>query len=898
MLSMIYNTTLAVRYWLLLLVVGLFFEVFVYRWSGYAQQQTAVGYARAFAQNLTFDAPLEMLPSNDGTGRIFIVSQNGIIWTVQNSTTASAAQQFLNIGATGANRIVFAGNEERGLLGMALHPNFRQNGQFFLYYTTTVSPSNPTTRMVLARYRVSPQNPNQALVESEERLLSFDKNQPNTNHNGGKIAFGTDGLLYLSIGDGGGGGDPQNNAQTLTNLFGKMLRIDVNGDDFPDDPLRNYRIPPDNPFARGGGRPEIFAWGLRNTWKFCFDALGRVWGADVGQGAWEEINIITRGANYGWRRFEGNAVRSAADPVPMNPSATFPVFVYSSIGGASITGGYVYRGTQIPSLRGKYVYADFVRGTVSALTITGAEPSASTVVNERLFTAIDGTTVVNIASFGEDDQGELYFLGRNTNRVYRLTNTAPPQVGRTINGIGSWSALVNGVNGTIQALAADSLGNLYVGGTFTMAGNVPALNIARWNAATGWSALGGGIAGAVQAIAVRGSLPGNATEVFAGGFFSNASGMAASNLARWDGTRWSAIGGGTDGPVRALAVGATGLLFVGGSFSRAGSVANSVQANNIAQWDGTTWSALGTGTAVGTNNEIRALAVDNATRSVVVGGNFSSAGGVGALCVARWDGARWNSLGTGTNGFVNSLAVTPRGDIVAGGSFTMAGGMAANRIAQWNGSAWSSVGTGVSGTVNALLPLPQGDVLAGGTFVLAGGAIVNNVALWNESTGWNALGMVSQAGIPVGTTGGVNALVFPQPQTSAAAMTVVVGGGFSAASGVAASNIARLQVPATITSLQQAHNPHSSRDVPFGMLTLAPNPTSSVARIEFVLATAERVHISLVDMLGRERVIVTNDLRPAGKNTLWLPVHDIATGLYWCRLQTQSASRSILLIIQ
>lgn len=836
-----------------------------------------------------------MLPANDGTGRVFIVTQNGVIWVMQNTTTASVAQEFLNIGAGGANRIVFAANEERGLLGMALHPNFQLNGQFFVYYTTTVSLFNSTTRMVLARYRVNPQNPNRALVDSEERLLSFDKNQANTNHNGGKIAFGADGLLYLSIGDGGGGGDPQNNAQTLTNLFGKMLRIDISGDDFPNDPLRNYRIPPDNPFARGGGSPEIFAWGLRNTWKFSFDTQGRIWGADVGQGAWEEVNIITRGANYGWRRFEGNAVRSNADPVPVNPAATFPIYVYSSVGGASITGGFVYRGTQIPSLRGKYVYADFVRGTVSALSITttGTILTAGNVSNELLFTAIDGTTLVNITSFGEDEQGELYFLGRNTNRVYRLTNTAPTQVGRTVNGIGAWSAITSGVNGVVQALATDSLGNIYVGGTFTMAGNMPAQNIARWNPTTGWSALGSGIAGTVQAIAVRGQTT---PELFVGGSFATAGSVVVSNLAQWSNNAWSPVGGGVDGPVRAIVVSSTGAVIVAGSFSRAGTAPNLLQANNIAQWNGTAWSAFGVGATVGTNNEIRALALDPRTRNVFAGGNFSVAGGVNALCVARWDGSQWSALGGGTNGFVNALAVTPRGDIVAGGSFTMAGGNVANRCARWNGAAWSSFGTGMSGTVNALAPLPNGDILAGGNFLLADGAIVRNVALWNERSGWNALGIVSGADVPVGTIGGVgiNALIVQQSQPSNMVLTAYAGGGFLAASGVAASNIARIQIPTIITALAQPKNPAS----PLLTFTrLSPNPASLSIQLEFVLPNAEFVQVSIVDVLGREVSVVAKEHRLAGENAMWIPLTGLPPGVYWCCVQTNTDKKTQMFVV-
>lgn len=889
----------------------------------HAQSSSGVGFTR-FAPALTFEFPVEILPANDGTQRLFVVSQNGSIWVFRNSSSANTASRFLNIGTTGVNRIVFSANEERGLLGMALHPNFRFNGEFFVYYTTTVSPTNTTTRMVLARYRVNPANPDQALPDSEERLLVFDKNQANTNHNGGKIAFGPDGLLYLSVGDGGGAGDPQNNAQNLTNLFGKLIRIDVQGDDFPADPQRNYRIPLDNPFAsaQGGARPEIFAWGLRNTWKFCFDDVGRIWGGDVGQGAWEEVNIITRGANYGWRRFEGNAVYRATDPVPSNPAATFPIHVYSSIGGASITGGYVYRGTQIPSLRGKYVYADYVRGTVSALTITGTPLSSATVSNEALFTALDGTSLVNITSFGEDEQGEIYMLGRN-GRVYRLTNTAPSPAGRAVNGIGSWAALAAGVNGTVHALAADSVGNIYVGGAFTIAGNVPALNIARWNPTTGWSALGSGVPGVVQAIAVRSSAASgasNAPEVFVGGAFAISAGTGSNaatgfNVARWDGTAWTPLGGGVDGPVRALALNEQGVLFVGGGFSRAGSVS----ANNIAQWDGSRWNALGNGT----NNEIRALVVDKRSQSVIAGGNFSVAGAASALCVAEWNGVRWNALGSGTNGFVNALAFTPRGELIAGGSFTNAGGVAANRIARWNGSAWSplanasgtTAGDGLSGTVNALVSLPDGSVLAGGAFLLADGAVVNNIALWNPATGWNALGMLSgtsssSAGATVGgvgTSGGVNALVVPYGQASSSSgsavssWTAFAGGSFTSAGGSSAANVARLSVPSIITSV--IHGARYSGQASYVnsrsiiCCTFVPTPSASSMQMRLTLSVPERVRVSIIDIAGREVLLCADEELSAGDVHRTLDVHALPSGVYWCRVSGNNGSCVSMVVV-
>ena len=726
--------------------------------ANFVRAQT-IGHVRAYADALTFPFPVEMLPANDGTGRMFVVSQNGIISVFPNVATTSSAQVFLNIGPTGSNnRIVFSSGAERGLLGMALHPDFRNNRQFFLYYTTL---NAGITRMVLARYFADPNNANQALL-TEERLLFFDKNQNNDNHNGGKIAFGPDGFLYLSIGDGGGGGDPQNNAQNRNNLFGKMLRIDVNGDDFPADANRNYRIPASNPFASSGGSPEIFAWGLRNTWKFSFDQVtGRIWGGDVGQGSREEINIVTSGGNFGWRKYEGNNTHNAGDPVPSAPAATFPVFDYNSGGGASITGGYVYRGTAIPGLEGRYVYGDYVRGTMASLAYNG-----TTATNTNHYTATDGGTTINIASFGEDERGELYFIGRNTSRIYRLTNTANAPSGQTVQGFGKWSTLATGTNGVVRAVITDASGNVYVAGSFNTAGGIPANNIARWNPNTGWTALGAGLSGTVNALAFRGS------DLIVGGAFANAGAGSANNVAVWNGTTWAALETGVDGPVRALAVSGSDI-FVGGAFAS--------PSNNVARWNGTAWSGLDGGT----NNEIRSMVYDVAQQALFVGGNFSLAGTTSAASVASWSSVNgWQALGSGLGGFANALALLPNGDLVAGGSFTTAGGNNLNRIARWNGTVWSGFADGIGATVNALA-VSRGRLLAGGLFALADGRVVNNVALWDPAAGgWNALG----PGTAVGVNAGVNAL-------AVVGNFAFAGGGQINAGALTVNNIARLELP-------------------------------------------------------------------------------------------------------
>lgn len=244
--------------------------------------------------NLTFQKPVHLTHSGDNTNRIFLVEQTGYIKVFPNDSNITSTQMnvFLNI----SNKISSSSGEE-GLLGLAFHPNYSSNGYFYLNYTA----SNPL-RTVISRFSVNPGNPNKADSLSEYILMTI--NQPFANHNGGTVMFGLDGYLYIGMGDGGSGGDPQNNAQNLQSLLGKFLRIDVNNTSLG----KNYAIPPTNPFYNNpsAGREEIFAYGLRNPWKFSQDPVtGLIYAADVGQNLYEEIDIITNGGNYGWRVMEG-----------------------------------------------------------------------------------------------------------------------------------------------------------------------------------------------------------------------------------------------------------------------------------------------------------------------------------------------------------------------------------------------------------------------------------------------------------------------------------------------------------------------------------------------------------------------------------------------------------------
>ena len=336
-----------------------------------------------------------------GDTRLFITQQIGTI--VIYDGTAVRATPFLDIRS-----LVLSGGE-RGLLSVAFHPHYNQNGFFFIYYT------NKNGDNSIARYKVSATDPNLADAASGTILLTIP--HPNfANHNGGQLQFGPDGYLYIGTGDGGSGGDPNNHGQDRTQLLGKILRIDI-------DHGLPYTIPPSNPFfAMSVARNEIWAYGLRNPWRFSFDReTGDLWIGDVGQDKYEEVDLQPArsigGENYGWRKMEGfhcfNPSTNCTDP-----SFTMPVIEYPHDSGAcSISGGYRYRGTQIPAMRGAYLYGDYCTGTISIATQTGAVWTPKT-----LF-----TTSINISSFGEDLAGELYVLDVARGIVYKIVPRNQPR---------------------------------------------------------------------------------------------------------------------------------------------------------------------------------------------------------------------------------------------------------------------------------------------------------------------------------------------------------------------------------------------------------------------------------------------------------------------------------------
>jgi len=338
-----------------------------------------------------FSSPVDI--QNSGDDRLFIVEQGGRI-KILNADGTINPDPFLDISS-----LVSTGSE-KGLLGLAFHPNYTNNGYFFVDYT------NNSGDTQIARYSVDDSNSN--IADPDSAFLIINAEQPYSNHNGGCIQFGPDGYLYIGLGDGGSGGDPQNRAQNLETLMGKLLRIDV--DNMADG--NNYAIPTDNPFVENpDALDEIWAYGLRNPWRFTFDSTTNdLWIADVGQGDIEEVNkagINDAGLNYGWRCYEGSEPYNTSD-CPDPSELTFPIAEYTHSGGnCSITGGYVYRGTTYTDISGLYFYADYCSGDI------GTVDDAFNLINH-------GNFGDNWSSFGEDINGELYIAGLSGS-IYKIS---------------------------------------------------------------------------------------------------------------------------------------------------------------------------------------------------------------------------------------------------------------------------------------------------------------------------------------------------------------------------------------------------------------------------------------------------------------------------------------------
>lgn len=331
--------------------------------------------------------PLQVTHAGDGSGRVFVLDQSGMIHVLPNDPAARQAKLFLDHRE---KTHLWRKDDEEGLLGMAFHPESAKNGQFFLCY----SPEAEPRMMYVSRFSVSKTDRDKADPASEEVVLKI--KQPFANHNGGSIAFGPDGYLYIALGDGGGRNDPLGSGQSRKTLMGSILRIDVNHRDEG----KGYAVPKDNPFVGQEGIPgEVYAFGFRNIWRATFDRqTGSLWAADVGQDLWEEINIVRKGGNYGWSTREGTRNFGNQDPVS---DVVDPVWEYDHRLGKSITGGHVYRGTQHPELAGHYLYGDYVTGRLWALHYD--EQAGKVVRNMSI--AWSGLPVLG---FGEDESGEVF----------------------------------------------------------------------------------------------------------------------------------------------------------------------------------------------------------------------------------------------------------------------------------------------------------------------------------------------------------------------------------------------------------------------------------------------------------------------------------------------------------
>ncbi len=367
--------------------------------SSASAQELRYAVAEAFP-SLTFVKPVDLQSARDGSGRLFVVEQGGVVRGFPNRPDAGASEVFLDL----RDKVNTDGNE-MGLLGLAFSPDFASDKTFFVDYTA----SKWTRRITrVARFRAAG---NAADAKSEDVVIEIA--QPWSNHNGGQVAFGPDGMLYVAMGDGGSAGDPQGNGQNRAALLGKILRLDVS--------KRPYAIPADNPFRgnKNGWKEEVWAYGLRNPWRFSFDrATGTLWAGDVGQVTWEEIDVVEKGKNYGWDCREG---MQAYEPARERSSAcegasgfVDPVWTYGRSEGISVTGGYVYRGQSLPDLVGWYVYADYGTGRVWALRAADGEPTNRLLVDTDLM----------ISSFGVDENDELYICAHDyrgePTKIYRL----------------------------------------------------------------------------------------------------------------------------------------------------------------------------------------------------------------------------------------------------------------------------------------------------------------------------------------------------------------------------------------------------------------------------------------------------------------------------------------------
>ena len=369
---------------------------------------------------LAYPTRVVFAPGDDT--HMYIVEKNGLIRIFDTSTNTLQATPFLDVVS-----IVLGGastSDEQGLLGLAFHPDWPNTQQFFIYYTSIAGGGDDTIR------RYTALSPTAADPASGVVVKTWD--DPFSNHNGGCMLFGTDGYLYVSVGDGGSANDPGNRAQDITDQpLGKMLRIDINGDDFPGDANKNYAIVPTNPFVGEDGDDEILYYGLRNPWSWNFDRLtGDIWIGDVGQNAWEEIDFapassIGTALNFGWRCTEGTTCTGLTGCTCNGPTLTAPVHVYDhgATGGSSTTGGLVYRGCQIPEANGVYFFGDYGSSRFWSFKYVNGVKTLFTVQTTKFATSVDGFTCNQPVAFAQDNQGEMYIVDHGsatTGQIFKM----------------------------------------------------------------------------------------------------------------------------------------------------------------------------------------------------------------------------------------------------------------------------------------------------------------------------------------------------------------------------------------------------------------------------------------------------------------------------------------------
>lgn len=392
--------------------------------SVYAQYQDeaednnkgGVGIERVFTK-LRFDRPVQITHDHANEDRLYVVEQSGVIraFSITDHSEPDLAKQteqqkiatswvFMDI----SDRISRAGNEE-GLIGLAFHPDFKTNGEFFVHYSSKVKDMHG----IVARFKTKVEGDRVVGDPASEEVL-LEQKQPYRNHNGGSIEFGPEGFLYITLGDGGSANDPHNNGQNLSTWLGTILRIDINK---KDEGLQ-YAIPDDNPFVeKENARPEIFAFGLRNVWRFSFDRkTGELWAADVGQNRFEEIDIIKKAGNYGWNRMEADSVFNETTELAFGEHES-PIAIYARHWGWSVTGGFVYRGKEFPNLQGRYFYGDYVSGNLWQITRDQEGQFKNELVRR---------TGRSISSFGEDFNGEVY-LSSFDGYIYRIVPSSQPE---------------------------------------------------------------------------------------------------------------------------------------------------------------------------------------------------------------------------------------------------------------------------------------------------------------------------------------------------------------------------------------------------------------------------------------------------------------------------------------